>query len=437
METAFEPRQKQTSPLYGGGNHNFIARAEASCQFEPLHSSLPPMTSPQTKSTDSASRTEDHVAFIDYVRATAILLVVGFHLLMESFGSLEKMEASRFADWNVGHIVLGLLPFSYGYIGVAIFFLVSGFCIHLSHARSKQKGYKVYFSRRFFRIYPPYFVALIFFTFVFPYTLLKLDSRINVFQFVSHVLMVQNLDPRSFYGINGTFWTVAVEVQLYCIYPLLLLFVRRLGWNKALLITGVIEMSIRGLSSVANVPYAISASPFFYWFSWSIGAKLADDYLYGRRLFLAGCPIWVWPCLGAVVYSVKPLFVFLFPCVSLSTAAVVAYFMSRPAARMPMPQFLCNALRQTGAISYSIYLLHGPLLAFLPKTIRAAFPAHEFSLFEIGGCLLLFCVPVFVISWLSYRFVELPSIGLGKWVIKKMSPSRQAPVLATPDIAAD
>ncbi|MDD5350045.1 MAG: acyltransferase, partial [Chthoniobacteraceae bacterium] len=228
------------------------------------------------------------IAFLDYVRAAAILLVVGFHLLIESFGGLHAMESRlRFADGNWHHFLLAALPFSYGSLGVAVFFFVSGFCIHLSHQKSSLKGYKVFFIRRFFRIYPPYFAALCFFAFLFPMTALKLDSPINFAQFFSHVLMVHNLDPRSFYGINGTFWTLGVEVQLYLIYPVLLLLARRLGWNKALFIAGAIELTLRVYGSAVEAPYWVSASPFAYWFSWAIGARIADDYLAGRPLPLA------------------------------------------------------------------------------------------------------------------------------------------------------
>ena len=388
------------------------------------------MTSSQTQSAPPTPRVEDHIGFIDYVRAAAILLVLGFHLLIESYGGLHTMESKMsFTDGNLFHFFLTLLPFSYGFIGVSMFFLVSGFCIHLSHEKSKRKEFKVFFVRRFFRIYPPYFLALCFFAFAFPLTMLRLNSPINLAQFFSHVLMVHNLDPRSFYGINGAFWSIGVEVQLYAIYPLLVLLVQRIGWNKALFLVGAIEMSLRSLSCVASVPFWITASPFYYWFSWSIGAKLADDYLHARPLFLARCPLWVWPCLAAFTYYYKPVFVFIFPCVALSTATVVAYCISRPTAQIHLPRFLCNALREIGVISYSIYLLHGPLLACMPRLIRSAFPAHAFSTFAISICLLFFCIVILTVSWLFHRYAELPGIELGKWVLKRM-PSRPTPAVA-------
>ncbi|MDD5350791.1 MAG: hypothetical protein PHQ12_11325, partial [Chthoniobacteraceae bacterium] len=137
---------------------------------------------------------------------------------------------------------------------------------------------------------------------------------------------------------------------------------------------------------------------------------------------LARCPLVFWPCMAALAYTVKPFFFLVFPCVSLATAAVVARLASRPAAPATAPGFLGRVLGEIGVISYSIYLLHGPLLAFAAKALRAAFPAHGFSPVEMGGCLALFCAALFAVSWLFYRWVELPGIGLGKGVLKRMQP---------------
>ena len=52
-------------------------------------------------------------------------------------------------------------------VGVAIFFVVSGFCIHLSFRRGAPGDWRGFFIRRFFRIYPPYFLAVLIFAFFF------------------------------------------------------------------------------------------------------------------------------------------------------------------------------------------------------------------------------------------------------------------------------
>lgn len=374
------------------------------------------MTPPLSKTPPNAA---DRILFLDDIRAVAILLVVGFHLLIESYGGLHAMESRlSFTDGNWHHALLAALPFSYGALGVAVFFFVSGFCIHLSHRRSAETGYKFFFLRRFFRLYPAYFLALCFFAFVFPMTAIQLNSPINIAQFFSHVLMVHNLDPRSFYGINGTFWTLGVEVQLYLIYPLLLLLARRLGWNGALLVAGGIELGLRVYGSLAPAPHWIYAAPFSYWFSWAIGARIADDYLSGRPLLLARCPVLLPLGLAVFFHTVKPLFFLVFPCVALTTAALAAHLASRSAAARE-PGLLARAFAGTGVISYSLYLLHGPLLAWAANHLRAAFPGFA-TPWTVSLCLLAFCVPLFGVSWLFYRWMELPGIALGKRVMARM-----------------
>ncbi|MCI0658269.1 MAG: acyltransferase family protein, partial [Acidobacteria bacterium] len=102
-------------------------------------------------------RPEEHITFLDTLRGIAIALVFAFHSLGPSFGVDHLAWSGWLRDFSsVRRSFLALLPASLGWSGVAIFFVVSGFCIHLSHERSRRKGFKVFFIRRFFRIYPPY-----------------------------------------------------------------------------------------------------------------------------------------------------------------------------------------------------------------------------------------------------------------------------------------
>ena len=82
---------------------------------------------------------------------------------------------------------------------------------------------------RFFRIYPPYLVALLFLALVYPISKLYFASRVDTAQFISHLTLLHNFDQRSFFGINAAFWSIAVEVQLYALYPLLLALAARFG----------------------------------------------------------------------------------------------------------------------------------------------------------------------------------------------------------------
>jgi peptidoglycan/LPS O-acetylase OafA/YrhL len=352
-----------------------------------------------------------------------------FHALGASCGIDHLNWNGWLQDFHhASRTFLLLLPAGFGWSGVSIFFVVSGFCIHLSHERSKVKSFKVFFARRFFRIYPPYFVALLFFALFFPLTRLKMNSLDDFAQLGSHLYLLHNFDQRSFFGINPAFWSIAVEAQLYLLYPVLLLFVRRFGWKRALWLAGTLEILLRAISGWPEIlPQWFTCSPFAFWFSWSIGAALADNFLKDQPLILRRCPLWVWPSLTIIFYFVKPLSAFAFLSAALFGANIIAC-LARPICP-PFTQidlsktrfalvWLSKHIRWVGIISYSVYLLHQPLTLIAPRLFSKLFPAyHVHPLIIFTACLLEWPLVLFL-SYYFYRFVEQPSINFGKWFVR-------------------
>src|SRR5688500_7189677 len=109
------------------------------------------MTSPPTASTRLRS--------IDALRGIAALGVVVYHAVEQGKQALPN---------NLLEYPLRAIQFisSFGYIGVFLFFVISGFCIHLQWARSRAAGHEPdirfgpFWKRRLRRLYPPYLIAL-------------------------------------------------------------------------------------------------------------------------------------------------------------------------------------------------------------------------------------------------------------------------------------
>jgi len=324
---------------------------------------------------------------------------------------------------SVPRSFLVLLPASFGWSGVAIFFVVSGFCIHLSHERSRSKDFKVFFIRRFFRIYPPYLLALMFFAFVYPWTRLKSGFLEDAAQFGTHALLIHNFDEKYFFGINGAFWSIAIEVQLYLLYPLLLWLTRRAGWSGALWVTGLLELFLRfwsgGVDAYRGVWLTrwVTGNPLFYWYSWNLGARLAEDYLKKRPVFMARCPLWIWPFLIAVSYLIRPAFDLCFLLVALATANLMAVLLTRPGGFSL--GWLGRHLRVAGKFSYSIYLIHQPILMLVPVSVERLLFGHELHPLAYYASCMAAWGPVMLLSWGYYRFVEVPSIDLGKRFVQR------------------
>lgn len=372
------------------------------------------------------------------MRGAAIFLVFAFHSMVIAYwpvyGDAELKWVGWFRDFHAPPSLLAFFPLTLGWMGVSIFFVVSGFCIHLSHERSQKKGWKVFFLRRFFRIYPPYLAALLFFALAYPWTRLHFTSHqlhihservYSLVQLGVHLLLTHNFSAISLKGINPAFWSIAVEVQLYLLYPLLHWIFKIKSLRQALWITGAIEIGLRALEALLilihpdiTIPTWFAFEPFMFWFSWTIGAVLAEAYLRGRPLPFRH-PLFVWPLVMLACYNVKPLASFCFTLTALGTASLMSFFLTRRDSPSPGRfGFISRHFHFAGTVSYSAYLIHMPLLYAVPDAIRCLFPGHHLHAPLLLACCLAAWMPVLVLSYAMYRWVELPSIEWGKRVIR-------------------
>src|SRR2546423_9137685 len=166
---------------------------------------------------------------IDALRGAAALAVVFFHATHQA-RFIGTAGTPRWLGWLVA------TPISFGYVGVYLFFVISGFCIHLRWAKARAAGrhpsidFFAFWRRRIRRLYPPYLIAMCFYLMV-----LAIMGSLQLTRFFwldlgSHLLMLHNFNNKTAYGINGVFWTLAIEEQLYLAYFLLIALRVRLGW---------------------------------------------------------------------------------------------------------------------------------------------------------------------------------------------------------------
>jgi peptidoglycan/LPS O-acetylase OafA/YrhL len=289
-----------------------------------------------------------------------------------------------------------------------------------------------FFIRRFFRIYPPYLAALIFsILLIIAYSRLTTNIPDFGMQLLTHLFLVHNYPPSTYIGINGAFWSLAVEVQLYLLYPALLVLVAKLGWRRTMVILAGCEILLRGMYGVTDTMGAtntiwgdvsglLSRSPLYYWFSWALGAYIADASLKNQPLpFIKTSPI-CWLALAIISYFIRPLNPFRFLLFAVVTAVVISKLLSGTRPKIKVPALSLEILRNIGLWSYSIYLLHQPLLEiyyymlvwFVPGKFLSA--PTEFLLVSVSW---LAVIP-FSILW--YKLFELPGIALGKRIIQKI-----------------
>ncbi len=372
------------------------------------------------------------IDFIDYARGVAIISVFLYHAVLCSygFGMLPWQWLTRGFS-GVPASFIALLPLHFGFMGVPLFFVISGFCIHLSFEKQGQE-WKSFFVRRFFRIYPAYFAALLTFSFLYAQ-----NGPDFWFQFKYHALLLHNYNPGTYNGLNGSFGSIAIEAQLYLLYPLLLVLVGKFGWKRTLICLAAGEMFLQSWESIWQavasftgalpaffhnkyyilVSHKLTVCPLSFWFSWSIGACVADAVLKNQPMPFARSSVFFWTFMVIVSYFAAFLSPFFFMFSAILAAKVLGKHFSGESSNVTIPGFWLELLRRAGVYSYSIYLFHQPLLELLNKLLEHLFPGIDSFLKFL--CCVLFWLVMMPLAGLSYRFIERPGIALGKWTIQK------------------
>lgn len=167
---------------------------------------------------DEPKLNENRISTLDGLRALAILLVLGFHYTVR--WAAPRDPAVHLPD---GAIFNGILPLEYGWFGVELFFVVSGFVILMTLERcSSVIDFVV---RRFARIWPALVVAASLTTLM-VYAFGPLDWRASRYDFVTSLVLVDPTDMskilhrQGIQYVDGAYWSLWVEVRFYALAAL-------------------------------------------------------------------------------------------------------------------------------------------------------------------------------------------------------------------------
>jgi peptidoglycan/LPS O-acetylase OafA/YrhL len=352
---------------------------------------------------------------INFLRALAAILVLVYHVI-------------ELTEWKSFPVKGPLLSFRLGWLGVDLFFVISGFVIGLSAIKlyrdSQDNYHKTFVRRRLARIAPLYFFTAILFLALLAPDLWKMKTKELLAHIGAHAAFVHNWFYKTHGSINGPNWSVAAEMQFYLLALLLCPVLSKVKPWK-ILFWGIV---IAWISRFAAFWWTMERGNTYRTFIFSSQVPgMADEFAFGiflARLFLdgtlrswagkwersrllaiagilfAGLVVWFW---GMSIFWKNShywtnvfMVTFWRTTVAMSFASLVALLCLLPDLTR---HWFSKPLHYLGEISYGLYLWHLIVILSLKKLVAPENPILFLNL-SLGL--------TFILAVLSWHLLEKP-----------------------------
>ncbi|MDX2028948.1 MAG: acyltransferase [Alphaproteobacteria bacterium] len=356
---------------------------------------------------------------LDSLRGIAALVVVFSHCY------LTWPEELR---WQLNWIrYTPLRLFINGHASVIIFFVLSGYVLALPFLRGKQPDYPHYLIKRICRIYIPFFVSIflaaLLYQIGFGHTGEGTSQWLqgiwpaappDFLTFMGHLLMVGTEKTMS---LNTVMWSLVYEMRISIIFPLLMLLCR--STKKAVIAGIILYVVATGLLLVSGQTDHWLVRTDSFLITWVITARFIPFFMAGILISKHAREIhgYMRKLSAPKRYALLLIPLLMFPIphshyadVLYGVGAVVLVILAVEAAQI-RKLLEAKALVWLGHISYSLYLLHLPILILLFRELLGILP--------YGAVVLVVLAASLTASALMNRFVEMPAMALGRKLAKR------------------
>jgi len=366
---------------------------------------------------------DNYIFQLTWLRGLAAFFVIVSH----TFRATEVKYSEN--DEVSSFFLLSL--FDLGSFGVVLFFALSGCTLFISNA--SKVGFNdlgVFYVKRFFRIWPAFAIAIIFYiSFRWFFSTWYIEPQglwvekqflleYSIYDLISYLTFTSNFAGSGGY-FNNAFWSLPVEFQYYIIFPVIIASLKFGALGP--MVIGVVLYFFPKLGLIImddNVVFLLAFS--------FCGGVMAG-YLYNKY------PVRLNPVFGLVLftgllglasaisqsYLVLPDLMFISSKSNwYSSIAIVSVYIVL-VTKINLHNKLEAFLKHYGTISYSTYLYHNLFVAIAVLFI-INFEIYDKDLRLFITFVFTLLASYFVASW-SYKFVEMPSINIGRNIIKKYS----------------
>ena len=255
---------------------------------------------------------------------------------------------------------------------------------------------KRFYYRRAHRILPPYYMAALLSLILGALYLNGFTQPVTTLGVLSHLFLVHNVHEQTMFQIDGPLWSVALECQIYLLFPLLIAIRRRFGLLALLGSTYVVALPLQ--LAVAGTVYR-GLMP-IYLFVFALGMTAAELAMGPRK------PIFVWLWIGSTLTVLMawthpaPWYPDVDAMVGVSAMSFMVVCAHWPRSVLARP-VSWRPVSFLGTFSYSLYLIHFPLQQVLID--RLLLP----HLGKMAACWTATTIGTLVVGIISYGFYLL------------------------------
>lgn len=361
---------------------------------------------------------------------TGIRFIAALHVVLFHYLNPARLDLAHPAHYATYHLI------RYGYVGVSVFFVLSGFVLAYNYPFFDTRADRRRFWRaRFARIYPLYLAALLLSLPIFiSYTqfgslfdVIKAGGKVGI-----EAALLNAWTPWTSCGINCPGWSLSAEAFFYVVFPFIIPAFRRLGsrrllalaaglWGMAVILPflytlagGSVAADTHGKVLFRDV---IRFTPLLHLPQFLIGA--VTGLLYTRRQ-ANGTPFWkpsrglAALALGVIIWAMlrfeieyalvnnglfAPLFAFILFVLARDSSFLTQIFSRR-------------WMMALGEASYAVYILQYPLAGWFARIRQGTWIAVKLDY----APLLVYTMLLVALSLASYKFLETPT---RRWIISR------------------
>lgn len=351
--------------------------------------------------------------YLDSMRGIAILLVV--------IGHVGNMIGEHVSDYFPAF----LQQFIYnGHLGVQMFFVVSAFTLLMSYDNRKGESHatRKFFIRRFFRIAPMYYLAILF------TSLQMIDFNFSNFDwhtfhktaFVTNLLFVNALSPTTINNFVIGGWSISAEFLFYLILPIICAKIKSLnGFLTFTLLTLLLSSLLLFLLSGTSVD----------------GNEFLRYYFFNHLPVFGLGMIAYWINKEGGLANIKPkvlvlllttVFIYCYVSIPYAFLYSLVYFLVLLTQSHKAYKLLDNkVLTAIGKVSFSIYLVHFAIMYLMYRwDFVKYFTNITDHLSAYTYFILLFLVLTlssYILSYFTHKYIEVKGQNWGRSIIKKIN----------------